>query len=244
MVNEEDDEPPPRKIIFLSEKWVGRMNNGKETSLDESFVRKNFGNAFTDELKISRRGFVDVPVGDNKPSHLHLHPHLEFPGAPPVRYTQSNGKDLCVSKSLASALFPLGFTKEAEQIDCFGETILKGAVVEALDRVMKHARMILPRWIVIEKVPRCFDWEKCLDERQILVGVMLASDGNCSHAVSIHGGFVYDANEVVALPLCQESLDYCTSTEESKTSFVRFRRGYFLRYKGTKKMKVDRMTLA
>jgi hypothetical protein len=73
---------------------------------------------------------------------------------------------------------------------------------------------------------------------------MLASDGNCSHAVSIHGGFVYDANEVVALPLCQEALDYCTSTEESKSSFVQFRRGYFLRYKGTKKLKLDRMTLA
>ena len=66
-----------------------------------------------------------------------------------------------------------------------------------------------------------------LDDRHILVGVLLASDGNCSHAVSIHGGNVYDANEVVALPLCQEALDYCTSTAEVNSSFVRFRCGYF-----------------
>jgi hypothetical protein len=55
---------------------------------------------------------------------------------------------------------------------------------------------------------------------------------------------VYDANEVVALPLCQEALDYCTSTAEVKSFFVKFRRGYFLRYKGTKKQKLDRMTRA
>jgi hypothetical protein len=242
---EEDDEEVPRRTINIKEKWVGRMNNGKETDLDETFVRKNFGDAFANELKSSKRGFVDVPVGDFKHSHLHLHPHLEVPGAPTVRFTQKDGKDLCVSKSLASALHSLGFENEAAQIDFYGEEILKGAVVDALDCVMLRAKNILPKWIVIERIPKNFDWQKdLLDERHILVGVLLASDGNCSHAVTIHGGFVYDANEVVALPLCQEALDYCTSIAEVKSSFVRFRRGYFLRYKGTKKHKLDLMTLA
>ena len=81
MDEEEDDEPLPRKTILINEKWVGRMNNGKETTLDKSFVRKNFGDAFANELKCSVRGYVDVPVGDFKPSYLHLHPHLEVPGA-------------------------------------------------------------------------------------------------------------------------------------------------------------------
>ncbi len=60
---------------------------------------------------------MDVPVGDFKHSHLHLHlhlhPHLEVPGAPTSCFTQKDGKDLCVSKSLASALHSLGFEKEA-----------------------------------------------------------------------------------------------------------------------------------
>ena len=141
-----------------------------------------------------------------------------------------------MSKSLASALFPLGFEKEAEEIDLIGEETLKGAVVDVLDRVIQYAKTILPKWVVIERIPKCFNWQKdLLDNHHLLVGVMFASDGNCSHAVSIHGGLVYDANEVVALPLCQEALDYCTSTAEVKSSFVNFRRGYFLRYKGTKK---------
>ncbi len=149
-----------------------------------------------------------------------------------------------MSKSLASALFPLGFEKEAEEIDLIGEETLKGAVVDVLDRVMQYARTILPKWVVIEKIPKCFNGQKDLLDNHLLVGVMFASDGNCSHAVSIHGGSVYNANEVVALPLCQEAPDYCTSTAEVKSFFVTFHRGYFLRYKGTKKQKLNRMTLA
>jgi hypothetical protein len=53
------------------------------------------------------------------------------------------------------------------------------------------------------------------------------------HAVTIHGGFIYDANEVVALPLCQEALDYCTSTETQKSTFIEFRRGFLFQYMGS-----------
>ena len=117
---------------------------------------------------------------DFKPSYLRLHPHLEVPGALPIQYNHQDGKDLCVSKSLVSALYPLGFEIEAEEIDFYGKEILKGAVVDALDRVMQHARKILPNWVVIERIPTCFDWQKdLLDERHLLVGVLLALDGNC-----------------------------------------------------------------
>ena len=71
-----------------------------------------------------------------------------------------------------------------------------------------------------------FDW-KLLQERMkdtILLGVLNESDGNGSHAVTIHGGYVYDANEVVAIPLCKEALDYCCSTTTVKNEFVSFRK--------------------
>ena len=74
---------------------------------------------------------------------------------------------------------------------------MKGAVVDAIDHVMQHARNILPNWVDIERIPTCFDWQKdLLDEHHLLVRVLLASDRNCSHAVSIQGGSVCDANEV------------------------------------------------
>ncbi len=89
-----------------------------------------------------------------------------------------------MSKSLASALFPLGFEKEAEEIDLIGEETLKGAVVDVLDRVIQYAKTILPKWVVIGRIPKCFIWQKdLLDNHHLLVGVMFASDGNRSHAV-------------------------------------------------------------
>ena len=81
-----------------------------------------------------------------------------------------------------------------------------------------------------KKMPLRFDWNELLCNQPIFfVGVLFALDGNSSHAVTIHGGLIYDANEVVALPLCREALDYCTSTETHKSTFVEFRRGYLLR---------------
>ncbi len=138
--------------------------------------------------------------GEYKPSHLHEHPNLKVIGAPNVHFNQSDGKDLCVSKSLASALYSIGFTKEAVEVDSFGEEIMEGAVVNALEKVVFHARTVLPSWIVIQSIKKRFDWRKELNEQQILVGVLHASDGSCCHAVTIHGGFIYDANESIALP--------------------------------------------
>ena len=65
-----------RKPVTLNEKWKGRMDNKQETTLEEDFVTMAFGEAFVNELKMAKdhRGYVDVPVGDYKPSHLHEHP--------------------------------------------------------------------------------------------------------------------------------------------------------------------------
>ena len=232
-----------RKAVPIAAKWSGKLTNGKETTLEEEFVVMAFGEAFAFELKSNKSGWVDIPVGDYKPSHLHEHPNLKVIGAPRVHFNQSDGKDLCVSKALASALYATGFHEEANQIDAFGEEIIKGAISGALDKVAKHARTVLPSWIVIRSLPKDFDWTQSLDERHMLLGVLLASDGSCCHAIAIHGGFIYDANEKIGLPLCQEALNYCTSTSLVKSKFVGFRRGYVLRYEGTKKQRLAKMTL-
>ena len=125
------------------------MENGKDTTLEEDFVVMAFGDVFVKELKMSPGGWVDVPVGDYKPSHLHKHPNMKLIGTPKVNFNQSDGKELCVSKSLASVLYSIGFTKEAFEVDSFGEEIMKGTVVKALYRVIKHVKTVLPSWIVI-----------------------------------------------------------------------------------------------
>ncbi len=73
---------------------------------DENFV-KQFKKGFLDEIKRLRCGFVDIQVGDFKESHLHEHPKLLVPEAPQVHFVQSECEDLCVSKSLTSALYAI-----------------------------------------------------------------------------------------------------------------------------------------
>ena len=95
------------------------------------------------------------------------------------------------------------------------------------------------------KKKQMFDW-KLLQERMkdtILLGVLNESDGNGSHAVTIHGGYVYDANGVVAIPLCKEALDYCCSTTMVKNEFVSFRKVRLFFYEGPDANKKSQMTL-
>ena len=160
-----------------------------------------------------------------------------------MHFVQNEGEDLCVSNSFASALFELGFVNEATKIAEYGKEKLAQGTVNALKKVMTYASEVLPKWLQPAWKPRHFDWKNELNETVVFVGVLLASDGNSNHAVTIHGGFIYDANEIVAIPLCQKALDYCTCTETEKSTFIDFRRGFMFRYVGGKKNRIQAMTL-
>ncbi len=127
---------------------------------------------------------------------------------------------------MALALYLLGFQEEAFRIEAYGITDLQGGAVDAIGKVIHFAKSVLPTWIKTKcvKQPGTFNWKTNLDEITLLLGVLNASDGNCSHAVSDHGGFIYNANKLIAIPLCQEALDYCTSTQTLKSSLANFRR--------------------
>ena len=235
---------PPRMNVPLSAKWTGKTLSGKTVPLEEAFVRMTFGDIFANELMKMNRGFVDIPVGDYKPSRLTEHPNLKIIGGPTVEFVQSEGKDLCVSKSLASAFYALGWHEQSFKIDEYGKEVLKGLALQALDRTADHTRNLFPRWLTITLVPRKFDWNTDLLPTDVVMGVMVASDGSSSHAITIHGGgYIFDANEHVALPLCVEALDYCTSTEQVKSTFVRFKRAWLYRYHGKQPNRIARMTL-
>ena len=128
-----------------------------------------------------------------------------------------------MTKSLASAFFALGWHYAASKIDAFGENILRGAAVDALRRVIKHAKNVFPPWIIIQQLPTNFNWKDDLKDNKVVVGVLRASDDSCLHAVTIHGNFIFNANEKVTLRLCDEALDYCTSTETVQSKFVAFK---------------------
>ena len=163
-------------------------------------------------------GFVDIPVGDFKISHLNQHPELIRQDAPQVHFTQSDGEDLCVSKSLASVLHLIGFTEEAVQLDKYGREELAGGTPNAYEMACYKADEILPNWVqrstkYHERFPVDSLMQNQFSNEVIVVGVLSESDGNASHAVSIHAGWIYDANETTALPLCREGMNYCCSTD-------------------------------
>ena len=106
----------------------------KPMRADDEFVSQ-FKKGFLDEVKRLRSGFVDIPVGDFKVSHLNEHPNLLHCEAPHLQFVQSEGEDLCVSKSLASALYVIGFVDEAISINHYGETELSGGTVDAVERL-------------------------------------------------------------------------------------------------------------
>ena len=128
--------------------------------------------------------------------------------------------------------------KKASRIDAFGISYLQGGAVEAFGKVTRFAKTVLPTWVIWKcvKQPAEFDWQMDLSKRTILLGVLNASDGNCSHAVTVHGGFIYNANELVAIPLCQQA-----PTE--KSMFVNFCRISLFYYEGRHQEKVKRMSL-
>jgi hypothetical protein len=61
---------------------------------------------------------VEIPVGDFNVSHLSEHdPDLHVHGVPRVHFSQTDGQDLYVFKSLTSTLHLLGFQDEASHIE-------------------------------------------------------------------------------------------------------------------------------
>lgn len=57
------------------------------------------------------------------------------------------------------------------------------------------------------------------DDDLVIVSLK-GSDGKEDHCVTLYGKWIFDSNFSHALPLCQESLDYCCSTENNHETFV------------------------
>jgi hypothetical protein len=111
---------------------------------------------------------------------------------------------LCEPNALASVLYVLGFDGEAEEIHGYGVANMQNhPVVDALHQIHEKARMVLPNWIQISKY-KCTKQKGAVglenvEQGTILLAVLASSDDHKAHAVAIHDGFIYDANEAVAL---------------------------------------------
>ena len=63
----------------------------------------------------------------------------------------------------------------------------------------------------------------------LFVSIIKGSDNIANHAIGIYNGWIFDANKKVAIPLCQEGLNYCVSKQDAKDKFVLFTCGFYFR---------------
>ena len=240
----EPDFETPMMVVEHPEQWLAQTDDGTTIMVDLDWVIGQFGDPYAEDLRESRRGFVDVPVGDSKPSHLQEWPNLLVDGLPEIHYRQPEGMNLCLPNALASVLHVLGFQTSAAEISVHGEKHIGAGATDTLDLVYEKAKACLPNWVQITRIknPHGFDWEKNLEDRTIMLAVLTTSDGHRSHGVAIHGGLIYDANEATAIPLCKEGLDYCSSTPTKRCEFVEFHKGLLFQYNGKDIKKIERLS--
>ena len=196
----------------------------------------------------------DPRFGESKVSHVHQHPNLVATWSPMIHFQQLDGQDLCAAKSLASALYALGFEEEATRLNEHFEKpeerrkLAEMPLGNAVANVGRYARALLPSWIArtVVRTPQDFDWQNVQHYTwpEILMGILNSSDGSHHRVVTLHGGYVYDANEGQALRLSQEALDYCCSTETVKNTFVNFRKVVKFHYDGPDIKKRQQMILS
>ena len=150
-----------------------------------------------------------MPVGSCQTSVLSLVPNLQHAGAPEMKYQQGD-HDTCVFSLLALVLYYTGISRLKEIANDLHQRSKKlSGGVHSL-HLVKKIHKERASWLGCKKLKPTFDWEKDLEVNMILMGVIEDSEGSCQHAVIIFCKWVFNSNEKVALPLCQESLDCCT----------------------------------
>jgi len=240
-----DDPPewPPTIKTEIPEKWTALSEDGDPFTISRDFLVEQFGKRFVEEIQYGtlKKGFCHVPVGDYRPSTLRVeYPSLCIPSAPLVRYQQNEGTDLCAFKSLASVMHALGWEEEAKMLNLRGEQYGKGST-GGFEYLKQVAVDLFPGWLQVRRVPKRFSLQDVAPS-MVAVLVLTASDGNCSHAVSTHGGYLYDANEEIAIPSVTKGSIYCCSNEEIHAEFVDFKRGWIFEYQGKAFQKTLMMT--
>jgi hypothetical protein len=217
--------------------FQGILADGERIPLTKEFVA-TFAGEFVNEVveagEQRKESFLFVPPGAPKTLEEH---HLIMDGYPSLRYLQGS-EWTCLFHSFASALHFLGLDKAGSVVAAEAWKYAADAKLGTenwkalLALVQTHCGWLKPTKISAKK-------HKILKDISIypVVVSLEADDGGTQHAVTIVGKLIFDANCVKALPLCQEALDHCCSTDTKKSRFKRIYHGYQFKEDDRKKTK-------
>lgn len=207
--------------------FEGLLSDGTVTRLTKRFVKDNFPQEFVNQVNAMGKKYKDkffhVPPG--APRTVEGHWILDL-NNPRLEYMQK-GMDTCLFSSLASALHYLGLEESAAVIAAraqqYAASSPNGIVNwEGLLQVMNKTC----RWLVPRKLHgKNFQILTDISDYPTTVSLQ-AVDGGTQHAVTVVGKFIFDSNCERALPLTEESLNHCCSTDTTKGAYMRVYRGY------------------
>ena len=133
----------------------------------------------------------------------------------------------------SSAFRHLGYVTLASAIDTAGQNRDRtlhalASVREIVQRADKRKRIE-----IIKAVSRKRRFDPLQEAQNYAVCVigLRSADGKGDHAVALAGGMIFDANMTRAMPMTQENLDYCCSTDLSQSKFVADTRGWLFRHR-------------
>lgn len=171
-----------------------------------------------------RKKFVGVPPGDAKM-------HSSFPQGlskgPEIKYKQSNEERICLVASFASFLHSVDCRQHAAQL--FNEKHKIQENAEVWPKFMKFMTSTLSPHLNLERF-QCD--EETLSKFAFpdlpIVTSVVDSRGQDDHCITIYKNWIYDGNFTHALPLNQESLDNCCSSDKLKLSFMSMKDTYYI----------------
>ena len=217
-IEETDGENRAVKIVPLPVDWVEQTYKNRPGAIEQ----------IKEKAEDGKNQFIRVPVGDA----FDLKPTMDIASNPAIRFPQGD-QPTCAYSSLASALFYLSYTDEADAVIYYGkeylskESGLYDNILSSLIEFIKREptfRLFRKRYRLIRSIDDKYDIleESKKTPEDIKLFVLRQSDHCQSHAITVVRNYIFDSNGTNCLPLSTNGLNVCCGDE----TFVSVASGY------------------
>ena len=213
-------------VVF---KYSDRTHESVPTT--EALAR--WGSTYMDLLKQSRKGFIHIPPGASIPARIEAAPmQTKRCQRIPIQFLQGD-LPTCVRSGFASALWAVGLTELATQINATATASVDDPLV------LQHVARDIENcgsWLQPHKIKNVASFDLLTTDLTDTLAVLIlkSSDGATMHAITVHDNVIFDSNECTGLPLCQANLNYLCSTPSRQAQFAGVMAGYCFREQGNK----------
>ena len=210
----------PKKLILrgsnekrttIRAHWAGQLQDGQEHLLNSDWVESFILESIQNYIKARPHKFIRLPAGSNRNIVGPIEPlpgRWIPPPRPKVKYQQGKMKT-CVYDSLASCLNYHGCDELAQFVH--ERAIRYSYSVDNIRALRSTIETYLGKKCYVKKITGSIDLLNLSPELGMypIIVVLQGHDGNCEHAISILGNWIFDSNLPEALPLTRNSLDWC-----------------------------------